>query len=333
MVAAAATEPLFPMLMKPLLDGGFAAGQQPLLPPHIFAAALVVIFILRGALTFTGPLLHRLGGQPRGARPARGDVRTAGALSDALLRRPELGGAALQGRLRRGQRQRGGDHRAHGAGARLDRHRGPVRVAAVPELEADPDRARHRAAGGLLRATAVAAPAQDGARLAARHGRPGARAGGDHRVPPRGEDLRRPGVRGEALRARQPHPARLQHAPEGARGAHHAGDALSRRLRAVGDRLHRAAGIARRAHHGGRVRLLHHRHADAVRADQAPHRSERRAAKGPGGRRERVRHDRRADRGGPRHGGARRARAARSPTRAWASPIPRAPSPRCATWS
>ena len=54
MVAAAATEPLFPMLMKPLLDGGFAAGQQPLLPPHIFAAALVVIFILRGALTFTG---------------------------------------------------------------------------------------------------------------------------------------------------------------------------------------------------------------------------------------------------------------------------------------
>ena len=54
MVAAAATEPLFPMLMKPLLDGGFAAGKQPLLPPHTFAAALVVIFILRGALTFTG---------------------------------------------------------------------------------------------------------------------------------------------------------------------------------------------------------------------------------------------------------------------------------------
>jgi subfamily B ATP-binding cassette protein MsbA len=54
MVAAAATEPLFPMLMKPLLDGGFAAGAQPLLPPLAFAAALVVIFILRGALTFTG---------------------------------------------------------------------------------------------------------------------------------------------------------------------------------------------------------------------------------------------------------------------------------------
>jgi subfamily B ATP-binding cassette protein MsbA len=54
MVAAAATEPLFPMLMKPLLDGGFAAGKQPALPPFVFAAALVVIFILRGALTFTG---------------------------------------------------------------------------------------------------------------------------------------------------------------------------------------------------------------------------------------------------------------------------------------
>jgi subfamily B ATP-binding cassette protein MsbA len=53
-VAAAATEPLFPMLMKPLLDGGFAAGQQPALPPLAFAAALVVIFVLRGALSFIG---------------------------------------------------------------------------------------------------------------------------------------------------------------------------------------------------------------------------------------------------------------------------------------
>jgi subfamily B ATP-binding cassette protein MsbA len=54
MFAAAATEPLFPMLMKPLLDGGFAAGAQPLLPPATFAAALVGIFILRGVFTFTG---------------------------------------------------------------------------------------------------------------------------------------------------------------------------------------------------------------------------------------------------------------------------------------
>jgi subfamily B ATP-binding cassette protein MsbA len=54
MVAAAATEPLFPMLMKPLLDGGFAAGAQPLLPPLTFAAALVLIFILRGVFTFLG---------------------------------------------------------------------------------------------------------------------------------------------------------------------------------------------------------------------------------------------------------------------------------------
>jgi subfamily B ATP-binding cassette protein MsbA len=54
MTAAAATEPLFPMLMKPLLDGGFAAGTQPALPPLTFAAALVSIFILRGIFTFTG---------------------------------------------------------------------------------------------------------------------------------------------------------------------------------------------------------------------------------------------------------------------------------------
>jgi subfamily B ATP-binding cassette protein MsbA len=54
MTAAAATEPLFPMLMKPLLDGGFAAGTQPVLPPLTFAAALVSIFVLRGVFTFTG---------------------------------------------------------------------------------------------------------------------------------------------------------------------------------------------------------------------------------------------------------------------------------------
>jgi subfamily B ATP-binding cassette protein MsbA len=53
MIAAAATEPLFPALMKPLLDGGFGAGKQLLYPPVVFAAALVGIFVIRGILTFT----------------------------------------------------------------------------------------------------------------------------------------------------------------------------------------------------------------------------------------------------------------------------------------
>ena len=53
MVAAAATEPLFPALMKPLLDGGFGPGKQPLVPPIMFAAGLVGIFVIRGVLTFT----------------------------------------------------------------------------------------------------------------------------------------------------------------------------------------------------------------------------------------------------------------------------------------
>jgi len=52
MVLAAATEPLFPALLKPLLDGGFAAGEKPLFPPLLFAAALVAIFVVRGILTF-----------------------------------------------------------------------------------------------------------------------------------------------------------------------------------------------------------------------------------------------------------------------------------------
>jgi subfamily B ATP-binding cassette protein MsbA len=54
MVAAAATEPLFPMLLKPLLDNGFAAGSRPAFPPLAFAAVLVAIFVVRGVFSFTG---------------------------------------------------------------------------------------------------------------------------------------------------------------------------------------------------------------------------------------------------------------------------------------
>ncbi len=57
MVAAAATEPLFPALMKPLLDGGFGAGQKPAWPPLFFALAVVGIFLLRGTLTFLSSYL------------------------------------------------------------------------------------------------------------------------------------------------------------------------------------------------------------------------------------------------------------------------------------
>ena len=52
-VAAAATEPLLPWLIKPLLDGGFAQAGSPSHPPAVYAAALVGIFVLRGLLTFS----------------------------------------------------------------------------------------------------------------------------------------------------------------------------------------------------------------------------------------------------------------------------------------
>jgi subfamily B ATP-binding cassette protein MsbA len=52
MILTAATEPLFPALIKPLLDG-FAAGSVPAWPPAAFAAAIIGIFLLRGMLTFT----------------------------------------------------------------------------------------------------------------------------------------------------------------------------------------------------------------------------------------------------------------------------------------
>ncbi|MGD9953620.1 MAG: lipid A export permease/ATP-binding protein MsbA [Burkholderiales bacterium] len=53
MIAAAATEPLFPMLMKPLLDGGFAA-KEPMWPPIAFAGAIVGIFFMRGIFSYVG---------------------------------------------------------------------------------------------------------------------------------------------------------------------------------------------------------------------------------------------------------------------------------------
>ena len=57
MVAAAATEPLFPALMKPLLDRGFGPGTQSSVPPILFAAAIVGIFILRGIFSFCSSYL------------------------------------------------------------------------------------------------------------------------------------------------------------------------------------------------------------------------------------------------------------------------------------
>jgi subfamily B ATP-binding cassette protein MsbA len=52
MVLAAATEPLFPALIKLLLDGAFATGG-PAWPPIAYGAAIVGVFLVRGIFTFT----------------------------------------------------------------------------------------------------------------------------------------------------------------------------------------------------------------------------------------------------------------------------------------
>lgn len=51
MIVAAATEPLFPALMKPLLDDGFV--NQSGLPLWVVPTALIAIFVVRGIATFT----------------------------------------------------------------------------------------------------------------------------------------------------------------------------------------------------------------------------------------------------------------------------------------
>ena len=52
LMLAAATEPLLPALIKPLLDGGFAKGE-PSWPPIAFGAAIIGVFLIRGVFTFT----------------------------------------------------------------------------------------------------------------------------------------------------------------------------------------------------------------------------------------------------------------------------------------
>jgi subfamily B ATP-binding cassette protein MsbA len=53
MIAAAATEPLLPALIKPLLDGGFGPSNADRWPPILYAAAILGVFVVRGILTFS----------------------------------------------------------------------------------------------------------------------------------------------------------------------------------------------------------------------------------------------------------------------------------------
>jgi ATP-binding cassette, subfamily B, bacterial MsbA len=53
MIAAAATEPLFPALIKPLLDGGFGRDAPNAWPPILYSAAILGVFVVRGLLTFS----------------------------------------------------------------------------------------------------------------------------------------------------------------------------------------------------------------------------------------------------------------------------------------
>jgi ATP-binding cassette, subfamily B, bacterial MsbA len=80
MVLAAATEPLFPALIKPLLDSGFGAKTSNW-PPIVFAAAIVAIFLIRGILTFTSAYLMQW-------VSSKVVLDLRGAMFDRLLRMP-----------------------------------------------------------------------------------------------------------------------------------------------------------------------------------------------------------------------------------------------------
>ena len=149
-------------------------------------------------------------------------------------------------------------------------------------------------------------------------------------MPQGGQGVRRSGLRAQPFPPRRAGAARLRHARRRLRRAHHADHAHVHRLRAGGDHLHLDAGHARLARHGGRVRLVHYRDADAARPGEALERDQQCAAARPGGGRERVRAGRFPHRGRSRHGDA-GPRQRRARVRERSSIYPSAPSPRSPT--
>jgi subfamily B ATP-binding cassette protein MsbA len=89
MIGTAATEPLFPALMKPMLDGGFAAGTSAALPPAVFAVAIIAIFFVRGILSLVSAYAMAWVSN-RVVLDLRGEMFAPGAHADAVLRRPHI---------------------------------------------------------------------------------------------------------------------------------------------------------------------------------------------------------------------------------------------------
>ena len=168
-------------------------------------------------------------------------------LPPAFLRRSGHGVARHQVHQRREQPLRGIDQRAHGAGARHGHDRGAHGDPALVELEAHADHLRRDPADRRRGARVQPAPARHEPRDAARHGRRGRSARRVDREPARGARLRRPGLREQALREREPAHPPLQHEAGGRRRGHGAGDAALRRVRHRRHHLLRGGAGARRA--------------------------------------------------------------------------------------
>ena len=100
MMLAAATEPLFPALIKPLLDGGFGTRSAPTWSPALFAGAIIGVFLVRGLLTFFSSyclhwVSHRLVLDLRGAMFSRLIRFPARFFDDAISPLGLLAGALL----------------------------------------------------------------------------------------------------------------------------------------------------------------------------------------------------------------------------------------------
>ena len=116
------------------------------------------------------------------------------------------------------------------------------------------------------------------ARRAARDGRPGARAAGDHRVPQGGQGVRRPGLRGAALRARRRRRCAASTCAPTSPAALTTPDHphASPRWRCRSSSTSRMQESLANRTTVGEFAAVPHRDADAARAAQAPHRDQQR---------------------------------------------------------
>jgi ABC-type multidrug transport system fused ATPase/permease subunit len=92
MVVLAATEPVLPALMKPLIEGTFIDRDPAII--RWIPVVIVGLYLVRGLATYVASYAMGWVGKPRRRGPAQRDVREASRGARLVLRRAAVGAAS-----------------------------------------------------------------------------------------------------------------------------------------------------------------------------------------------------------------------------------------------